>query len=106
MQTTQNEKELASGQSLSNDGLGDILNFDAAISRIAAQLTDSACGGVDTQNEINSETGTPYGPGGHTGWLLAEEAKKLKQRHACGVRGIVKPGAMCGSVIVGEVPPG
>lgn len=52
--------------------------FDAAIRRIAAELTDKACGGVDTCDEINPETGNPYGPGGHTGWLLAEEAKKLR----------------------------
>ena len=57
-----------------------ISQFDAAIRRIAAELTGKACGGVDTGDEINPETGEPYGHGGHTGWLLAEEAKNLKAR--------------------------
>ena len=56
-----------------------ISQFDAAIRRIAAELTDQACGGVDTGNEINPETGEPYGRGGHTGWLLAREARKLRE---------------------------
>ena len=56
-----------------------IHNFDAAIRRIASELTGLACGGVDTGNNINPETNEPYGPGGHTGWLLASEAKKLRE---------------------------
>lgn len=55
-----------------------IARFDAAIHRIAAELTDQACCGVDTGDEINPETGEPYGRGGHTGWLLTTEAQKLK----------------------------
>ena len=56
-----------------------IRSFDAAIRKIAAELTGKACGGVDTSDEINPETGEPYGPGGHTGWLLASEARKLRE---------------------------
>lgn len=56
-----------------------IRSFDAAIRRIAAELTGQACGGVDTADEINPETGEPYGPGGHTGWLLTSEARKLRE---------------------------
>lgn len=55
-----------------------ISQFDAAIRRIAAELTGQACGGVDTGDEINPETGEPYGNGGHTGWLLSMEARKLR----------------------------
>lgn len=55
-----------------------ISQLDAAIRRVAAELTGQACGGVDTGDEINPETGEPYGPGGHTGWLLAQEARKLR----------------------------
>ena len=71
-----------------------ITQFDAAIRRIATELTGQACGGVDTGDNINPETGEPYGPGGHTGWLLAKEAKKLRdgneQLHA-------RLTCMCGS---------
>ena len=56
-----------------------ITQFDAAIRRITTELTGQACGGVDTGDNINPETGEPYGPGGHTGWLLASEAKKLRE---------------------------
>ncbi len=56
-----------------------IRSFDAAIRHIAAELTGQACGGVDTGDELNPETGEPYGHGGHTGWLLAKEAKKLRE---------------------------
>lgn len=66
-----------------NDDLRKLIsNFDAAIRMIATELTGEACCGVDTEDEINQETGKPYGPGGHTGWLLAAEARKLKQRIA------------------------
>lgn len=57
-----------------------IRSFDAAIRRIAHELTGQACCGVDTDNEINPETGVPYGPGGHTGWLLAKEAAHLQDK--------------------------
>jgi len=57
-----------------------VLNFDAAIRMLATELTDKACCGVDTENEINPETGKTYGLGGHTGWLLVTEVRKLKQR--------------------------
>ena len=56
-----------------------IRSFDAAIRKIAYELTGQACGGVDTGDEINPETDEPYGPGGHTGWLLATEARKLRE---------------------------
>ena len=56
-----------------------IANLDAALRRVADALTGKACGGVDTADEINPETGEPFGPGGHTGWVLAEEARKLKE---------------------------
>lgn len=56
-----------------------IHNFDVAIRKIATELTGQACGGVDTGDNVNPETGKPYGPGGHTGWLLASEAKKLRE---------------------------
>ena len=56
-----------------------IRNFDVAIRKIATELTGKACGGVDTEDSINPETGEPYGPGGHTGWLLATEARKLRE---------------------------
>ena len=56
-----------------------IRQFDAAIRRIATELTGQACCGVDIGDEINPDTEEPYGPGGHTGWLLATEAKKLRE---------------------------
>lgn len=55
-----------------------IRSFDAAIRMVAAELTGQACGGVDPVDNINPETGKPYGQGGHTGWLLAKEAARLK----------------------------
>ena len=36
-----------------------IRSFDAAIRKIAAELTGQDCGGVDTMDEINIETGKP-----------------------------------------------
>lgn len=52
--------------------------FDAAIRRVATALTGKACGGVDTGDNINPETGEPYGHGGHTGWQLESEAKRMR----------------------------
>lgn len=53
--------------------------FDAAIRRVATALGGVVCGGVDTEDNINPDTGQPYGPGGHTGWVLASEARKLRE---------------------------
>lgn len=44
--------------------------------RLAAPL-GIACGGVDTVDNINPETGKPFGPGGHTGWALTDRVKKM-----------------------------
>jgi hypothetical protein len=56
-----------------------VRSFDAAIQHIAAPL-GIACGGVDTVDEINQETGKPYGPGGHTGWVLTKAVTDLQEK--------------------------
>lgn len=58
--------------------------FDAAIRRIAHALGDPTCGGVDTGDNINPDTGEPYGHGGHTAYTLEKsirehEAKVLEE---------------------------
>jgi hypothetical protein len=42
-----------------------VSQFDAAIQRIGNHV-GACCGGVDTEKEIDQDTGHPYGPGGHT----------------------------------------
>jgi len=54
---------------------------NAAIRRIAHALGDVVCGGVDTEKEINQETGEPYGPGGHPGFALEKAALTASRRH-------------------------
>lgn len=54
--------------------------FDAAIRRVATALGGVVCGGVDTEDNINPDTGQPYGPGGHTGWVLAGAAEELNRK--------------------------
>ena len=59
--------------------------LDAALRRVANALSDAgcgagACGGVDTENEINHDTGKLFGPGGHTGYALEKAIRRLAAR--------------------------
>ena len=56
-----------------------VRSFDAAIQHIATPL-GIACGGVDTEDNINPETGKPFGPGGHTGWVLTKAVTALQEK--------------------------